>query len=191
MTARERRLLYAFSAILLIALSWFVLNWRGRELRTANFAKAEAQAKLDTGKLRIEMTRAELEAKREWLVSRRVDSLTLADASSELLNRAQNAALTAGLQIDDEKFLNLIDGVEFDQARMSGKLQGKEQAVYAALIAFHDPNRLQVIRELRVQPHPKLKEQIIATVEFRLYYRAVAAGAESSAVVSTEAPEEK
>ncbi len=186
MTARERRLLYAFCAIILVALSWFVLNWRGSELRAANFAKAEAEGKLDNGKLRIEMTKAELDAKRGWLESRRVDSLTLADASSELLNRAQRAASTAGLQIDDEKFLNLIDGVEFDQARMSGKLQGAEQAVYSALVAFHDPDRLQVIRELRVQPDPKLKGQIIATVEFRLYYRPVAADAEPLVSVPTE-----
>lgn len=186
MTARERRLFYAFCAIILVALSWFVLNWRSSELRTANFSKAEAEGKLASGKLRIEMTKAELEAKRGWLESRKIDSLTLADASSELLNRAQQAASSAGLQIDGEKFLNLIDGVEFDQARMSGKLQGTEQSVYSALVAFHEPNRLQVIRELRVQPDPKLKGQIIATVEFRLYYRPVAAAAEPSVAVSSE-----
>ncbi len=76
--------------------------------------------------------------------------------------------------------------MEFDQARMSGKLQGSEQAVYSALVAFHDPDRLQVIRELRVQPDLKMKGQIIATVEFRLYYRPVAADSEPSVALSTE-----
>lgn len=185
MTARERRLLYAFFVIILVALSWFVLNWRGSELRAARFAKAEAEGKLANARLKIDLTKAELEAKRQWLESRDISSLTLADASSELLNRAQGAAAAAGLRVDGEKFLNLIDGVEFDQARMSGTLQGTEEAVYSALVAFHDPDRLQVIRELRVQPDPKTKGQIIAAVEFRLYYRPITAEVETSVAANS------
>ena len=175
MTSRERRLLYAFCALILVAVTWFVLDWRGSEVKGARFAKTEAETQLQSARLRIDVTKADLEARRGWLESRQIEQLTMADASSQLLNRAQRAASMGGLSIESEKFLNQIDGKEFDQARMSGRLIGSEQAVYSALVAFHDPDRLQVIREMRIQPDKKTKGQIIATVEFRLYYRPIAA----------------
>ncbi|QQL44812.1 hypothetical protein [Sulfuriroseicoccus oceanibius] len=171
MTARESRLLILTILIGMGIATWLVWSWADEEKAKAKQRIEEAGMRKDRDEQYLKVWRAEVVAVREWLKERNVPSMTLANASSMLLNRAQEAASRGGVRLDDVKFLDVISESGFEQARMTATITDTEENIYQSLMAFHDPERLQVVRALRVQPDKKEQSQIVADVEMRLYYK--------------------
>lgn len=169
------------AAIAVMVVTWGVWSWRDDGLKTANEQIEAAESKRQLADHYLQERRADVEAKKSWLMDRNPSSMTLANASSMLLNRAQKAAAAGGVRLDDVKFLDVVSVREFDQARMSATISDTDQKVHQVLMAFHDPEQLQVVRSVRIQPHKKEKGVIVADVEFRFYYHSVEASDTSTA----------
>jgi len=177
MTERESRLLILTILLGMGIATWLVWSWADQEKAAAQLRIEEAEGKRERDQQYLKVWRAAVVPVREWLKERNVPSMTMANASSMLLNRAQEAASSGGVRLDDVKFLDVVSESGFEQARMTATITDTEENIYQSLMAFHDPERLQVVRALRVQPDKKDQSVVSADVELRFYYKPLEADA--------------
>ena len=170
MNPREQRLLALFVIALVVGGSWVGWSRLNAEVSAMQAQTEDLVAKTRLDQAQVEGFAEEMEAASAWIDGRTGEPLAPEEAQVQLLQAAQGSAREAGLTLSDTRFLEPHVRGRFRLARITGRVQGGEDAVYPWLASFHFPDKLQSVSGIQIKPDKQDDTIVDCEVEFAQWY---------------------
>ena len=159
LSARERRLLAACGAVLLISASTLL----AKEFLDRRVNLEKTIAGLEGEKLENDAwlkDRDFLDRRKEWLEKNLPTTESLGRAQGQLLEEFQNGALDRGIKILNSQLPAAHSTANYREVGVTLKLYGEQAKILAWLATLQSPEKFYVIKALELDPDSRSREPL-------------------------------